>query len=91
MGRPTKTKSERWEVKGNPAKWEHKAGEDWRSRREGEVDIKKVGPWIEDMEEWSEMMHEALMELREDHVHLRQEFAELSELVKSGTPPGGNR
>ena len=91
MSRPTKTKSERWEVKGSPAKWEHKAGDDWRSQRDGEPDLKKIGPWVEDMEEWSEMMHEALMELREEHVHLRQEFTELSEFVKSGKLPGGDK
>ena len=66
MGRPTRTKSRALGGQRQSREMGHKAGEDWRSQREGEVDIKKVGPWIEDMEEWSEMMHEALMELRED-------------------------
>ena len=83
MGRPTKTKSERWEVKGNPAKWEHVRRE--RGGGHGatdEPDIKKIGPWIEDMEEWSEMMHEALMELRERRraPPRQRAFAELHEL-----------
>jgi hypothetical protein len=91
MTRPTKTRSERWDVKGDPAKWVHKPGRDWRSQREGEADLQKIGPWVEDMEEWSEMMYEAVMELREEQAALRHEFTELSELMKSGRQPGGDR
>jgi hypothetical protein len=91
MTRPIKTRSERWEVKGNPAKWEHKPGDDWRSQREGKPDLKKIGPWVEDMEEWSEMMYEAVMELRGEQAALRQEFTELSEFMKSGKLPGGGK
>jgi hypothetical protein len=80
MGRPTETRSKRWKVKGDPAKWE---GDGWRSKREGEMDINKLGPWVEDMEEWSEMMHEAVMELRGEQAALREEFRHLSELVES--------
>ena len=89
MTRPTKTTSGRWEVKGE--KWEHKQGDDWRSKRDGPVDLKKIGPWVEDMEEWGEMMHEAVMELRGQQAALRQEFIELSEFVKSGKLPGGDK
>jgi hypothetical protein len=80
MDRPTETRSKRWKVKGDPAKWD---GEGWRSKREGDLDIKKIGPWVEDMEEWSEMMHEAVLELRGQQAALREEFRQLSELVKS--------
>ena len=72
MARQTKTTSERWEIKGDPndplAKWElHKPGEKWRSKRTGprNLDPEKVMKWIEDMEEWSEMTYEAVLELRE--------------------------
>jgi hypothetical protein len=90
MDRPTKTTSEQWEVKGDPAKWQHKSGQhQWRSKRDGEVDLKRIVPWVEDMEEWSEMIYEAVMELRGQQAALHQEFVELSELVKSSNPPGG--
>lgn len=94
MDRPTKTKSGRWEVKGHPshpqAKWESKSGDAWQSKRTGEPDISKIGPWVEDMEEWSEMMHEAVLELRERVSaieQLRHELHELSEVVKGGLKP----
>jgi hypothetical protein len=83
------TRSGLWTVRGDPAKWKHGPGDDWRSKRNGEVELEKIAPWVEDMEEWSEMMYEAVMELRGQQAALRQEFAELSELVKS--LPGGNR
>jgi hypothetical protein len=80
MDRPTETRSKRWKVKGDPAKWE---GDGWRSKPEGDKDIEKIGLWVEDMEEWSEMMHEAVMELRGQQAALREEFRHLSELVES--------
>ncbi len=69
MSRPTKTTSGRWEIKGDPndprAKWEPKPGDKWRSKRTGVPDLEKIEKWVEDMEEWSEMIYEAVMELRE--------------------------
>jgi hypothetical protein len=68
MARPTRTTSGRWEIKdpNDPgAKWTHNSGAKWRSKSEGDFDLGKVKKWAEDMEEWSEMMHEALIELRE--------------------------
>ena len=72
MARPTKTTSGRWEIKGDPndplTEWElHRPGEKWRSKRTGprDWDPEKVMKWIEDMEEWSEMIYEAVLELRE--------------------------
>jgi hypothetical protein len=91
MNRPTETRSGRWEAKSDPAKWKCKSTNEWRSQREGDVDLKKIGPWVEDMEEWSEMMYEALMELRGEQAALRQEFHELSDLVASGKLPGGDK
>jgi len=95
MGRQTKTRSGRWEVKGNPnhpqAKWEHKPGEDdWTSKGTGPVSIERIVPWVNDMEEWSEMMYEAVLELRERMSAiegLRHELHELSEVVKGGLKP----
>ncbi len=88
MGRPTETRSKRWKVKG--AKWE---GDGWRSKSEGDMDIKKIGPWVEDMEEWSEMMHEAVMELRGEQAALREEFRHLSEVLELAAKraPGGDQ
>ncbi len=90
MARPTKTTSGRWEIKGDPndprAKWEHQPGDKWRSKRTGDVDIKKIGPWIDDMEEWSEMVYDAVLELREQVAQIaviRHELHELSEVVAS--------
>jgi hypothetical protein len=89
MGRESKTTSKQWEVNPDSGKWQHVSGQHkWRSKRDGEKDLDKIAPWIEDMEEWSEMMYEAVLELREQQAALRQEFTELSDLVKSGNPPG---
>lgn len=90
MPRRTKTTSERWEVKGDPndprAKWECKPGEEWRSKRTGVADLEKVKKWVEDMEEWSEMMYEAVIELRERVAPIaviQQDLYQLSELMAS--------
>jgi hypothetical protein len=86
MGRITKTTSGRWEAKGNPAKWECDSAEKWQSKSVGAPDLKKVEQWIEDMDEWSEMMHEAVMELRErvgSLAILEQSHKELSAAVDS--------
>ena len=86
MGRITKTTSGRWEAKGNPAKWDCDSGEKWQSKSEGKPDPRKVEKWIEDMDEWSEMMHEAVMELRErvgSFAILEQSHQELSAAVAS--------
>ena len=92
MGRETKTTSKQWVVNLDSGKWQHISGKHkWRSNRHGEKDLESIVPWIEDMEEWSEMMYEAVIELREQQAALHHEFLELSELVKSGNPPGGDK
>ena len=86
MPRPTKTTSGRWEVRGNPAKWDCNSAETWQSKSAGVPDLKKVEKWVEDMDEWSEMMHEAVMELRErvgSFAILEQSHKELSAEVES--------
>lgn len=68
MDRETRTRSGRWEIIGTPddprAKWVHKPGDDWQSKGDGNVDLPNIKKWVEDMEEWSEMMYEAVLELR---------------------------
>jgi len=61
-----KTTSGRWEVKGtNPEKWKSNSSTDWDSKSTGTPSLDKVYKWIEEMQEWSEMIHEAVLELRE--------------------------
>jgi len=87
MPRPTETISKRWKVAGDPkdpnAEWK---GGPWGSQPPSEgLGLTQVGKWIEDMEDWCEMMHESMLELRERVAkieRLPQELHELSEVVK---------
>jgi hypothetical protein len=67
MDRIAKTKSGRWKVDGDVkdpnAIWR---GEKWQSQPPAErPNIAQIGKWIEDMEDWCEMMHDTVIELRD--------------------------
>jgi len=70
------TKTENWEVKNpnpsNPndprAKWEKKPGRDWRTKPTGTAPpegLEAVSAWMKDMQEWGNMMVEAVQGLHE--------------------------
>ena len=87
MARPTETISKRWKVAGDPkdptAKWK---GGPWVSQPPSpDPGMAQIAKWIEDMEDWCEMMHESMIEVRDRVAELErlpQEFHELSEVVK---------
>ena len=103
MAPPTETR--RWKIDGNPndprAKWVPKTpGQEWTSKSTGNPDLQKIQGWIEDMQEWSVMMYEAVIrlggvaapiaQLQQNVALLQQDVAGLTvavDLIKQGLPP----
>jgi hypothetical protein len=96
MARRTETTSKRWKVtgQGSNAKWD---GGPWQSHPPGNKDIDQMAKWIEDMQDWCEMMHESVMELRERMLsveRLDEDLRQLSAVVEdlnSSRPPAARR
>jgi hypothetical protein len=103
MGKIDKTKSGRWEVKGDvkdpKSVWR---GKGWQSQPPAdEPNLAQIAKWIEDMGDWCEMMHDTVDELRErvssieglrlSVEHLGEDVHQLDHVVKSLSLPPGTR
>jgi hypothetical protein len=90
MARITETTSKNWKVKGaganDPkAQWKPEPGKEWKSKPDGNFDEERLKQWVAEMVDWSEMMQEAVLELRErvaPIAELQQKAAELSVAVE---------
>jgi hypothetical protein len=90
MARITETTSKNWKVKGaganDPqAKWKPEPGKEWKSKPDGDFNDERLKQWVAEMVDWSEMMQEAVLELRErvaPIADLQQKGAELSAAVE---------
>jgi hypothetical protein len=71
MTRIKETTSRNWKVKGGAdandpkAKWTPEEGKEWKSKPDGDFDEERLKQWVAEMVDWSEMMQEAVLELRE--------------------------
>jgi hypothetical protein len=72
MPRKTETTSQNWKVRGADAgandpqaKWTPEEDKEWKSKPDGEFDEERLKQWVAEMVDWSEMMQEAVVELRE--------------------------